>query len=59
MAVARWPLAEVLACYIEVQADRDLTDFRHQSVMWQMRAIFAKKPGPKPKPSALLRNRMK
>jgi hypothetical protein len=34
--------------YIEVEINRALAQWRHDCIIWQMRAMFSKRPGKKP-----------
>lgn len=55
--VERWPLAEVLTIYIELETDRQLEQWRYESVLWQIRAAFNKSPGRKPQVPPLVQRR--
>jgi len=49
----------VLTIYIDIMTDNQLAEWRHATLLWQIRATVAKKPGKAPAAPPLVRKRYK
>jgi hypothetical protein len=56
--IARWPLVEVLVCYLAIERERALRIYQHRELVWNIRAPYVSedKRGPYPEVPPILKD---